>query len=267
MGDDNLIMEDEVWYSNAGLPHKELENCEESPKQTNCTADLDFTFTCDYLTATQCQALVNHQSEQTQVISFSPGMRCSDVACGGDCGCFSQQTLFRANQSYRQGCEDCTGTQGGKVECMCRHLIQRKEIRDLTLRERRLYQRSIRKLYARPAVWKGFALLRAEFAPQASHQMFFLPWHRYFLKLVEHELQSVSSCKMAVPYFEWTVDSGSMKSSAVWQAGLFGGDGEPETGCVPQHPFQGLTPHFFWKPCLRRSFNSSVCLVALHFFG
>ncbi|XP_029952601.1 uncharacterized protein LOC115392201 [Salarias fasciatus] len=269
LGDDNLIMEDEVWYSDAGLPHRELQDLKESPKQTNCTTDLDFTYTCDYLTHTQCQALANQQPEQTQVVSFSPGARCSDVGCGGGggCGCFSQLKLWRSSQSDGQGCEDCTCTQSGKVDCVCRHLIHRKEIRDLTLRERRLYQRAIRKLYARSAVWKGFALLRAEFSPQAGHHAFFLPWHRYFLRLVEHELQSVSSCRMAVPYFEWTVDSGSMQSSAAWQAGLFGGDGEPETGCVPHHPFQGSTPHFYWKPCLRRSFNSSVWLpdaVTLH---
>ncbi|TMS05280.1 Kielin/chordin-like protein [Larimichthys crocea] len=139
-------------------------------------------------------------------------------------------------------------------------MTQRKEIRDLTMRERRLIHQAIKKLYARPAVWKDFALLRAEFSPLAGDHAFFLPWHRYLLRLVERELQSMSSCKLALPYFEWTVDSGSMKSSAAWQAGLFGGDGEPTSGCVPHHPFQGLTSRFHWSPCLRRSFNSSVWL-------
>lgn len=69
------------------------------------------------------------------------------------------------------------------------------------------------------ALWKGFALLRAEVSPLASDRAFFLPWHRYFLRLVEHELQSLS-CKLALPYFEWSVDSGSMKFSAAWEAGL-----------------------------------------------
>ena len=112
------------------------------------------------------------------------------------------------------------------------------------------------------AMWKGFALLRAEFSPLAGAQAFFLPWHRYFLQLVERELQSVSSCRLALPYFEWTVDCGSMKSSAAWQAGLFGGDGVPDSGCIPHHPFQGLTSRFHWSPCLRRIFNSSVCQTA-----
>lgn len=109
------------------------------------------------------------------------------------------------------------------------------------------------------AVWKGFALLRAEFSPQTGDHAFFLPWHRHFLRLVERELQSLSSCKLAIPYFEWTVDSGSMLSSAAWEAGLFGGNGEPGSGCVQHHPFKGRTSRFHWSPCLRRSFNSSVC--------
>lgn len=104
--------------------------------------------------------------------------------------------------------------------------------------------------------WKDLALLRAKFSPQAGDHAFFLPWHRYFLRLVERELQSVSSCKLAIPYFEWTVDTGSMNTSTAWQADLFGGDGEPGSGCVPHHPFQGTTSH--WSPCLRRRFNSSV---------
>lgn len=111
-------------------------------------------------------------------------------------------------------------------------------------------------------MWKGFALLRAEFSPKAGDHAFFLPWHRYFLRLVERKLQSMSSCKLAIPYFEWTVDSGSMTSSAAWQAGLFGGDGEPGSGCIPHHPFQGVTSNLKWSPCLRRRFNSSVSQMA-----
>lgn len=112
------------------------------------------------------------------------------------------------------------------------------------------------------ALWTGFALLRAEFSTLASDRAFFLPWHRYFLRLVEHELQSLS-CKLALPYFEWSVDSGSVKLSAAWGAGLFGGDGASDSGCVPHHPFQGLTSHLHWSPCLRQSFNSSVCQTVL----
>lgn len=288
-----------MWYSNVDFNHTELEGLKGNLKGIDCK-DPNVTFTCDYLTRTQCQDLVKDQSGEAQVMSFSPGVKCSDMRCGGGCGCFLQHKLRRYEERFRQGCEECICRRSGRVDCLCRHMTQRKEIRDLTLRETRLYQRAIRKLYARPgktgnlnvlvpylfriqtiplchyygficvsvclhvdlAMWKGFALLRAEFSPLVGDHAFFLPWHRYFLRLVERELQSMSSCKLALPYFEWTVDSGSMKLSAAWQAALFGGDGEPSSGCVPHHPFQGLTSRFHWSPCLRRSFNSSVCQTA-----
>ncbi|XP_076589789.1 uncharacterized protein LOC143322463 [Chaetodon auriga] len=253
-------LEDEMWYGNADFNHTVLGDLKGNHTKEDCHKDPDFTFTCNYLTLTQCQTLVKDQAGEVQVMSFSPGVKCSDVTCGGGCGCFFQHKLWRYRERFRQGCEECMCTHSGRVDCVCSHLTQRKEIRDLTLRERRLYQRAVRKLYTRPAVWKGFALLRAEFSPLASDHALFLPWHRYFLRLVERELQSTSSCKLALPYFEWTVDSGSMKFSAAWQTGLFGGDGEADSGCVSHHPFQGLTSRFHWSPCLRRNFNSSVWL-------
>lgn len=292
---DNL--EDEVWNSNMDFNCTELEDLKGNQTRIDCCRDPDFTFTCDYLTVTQCQALMKDQAGDAQVMSFSPGVKCSDMKCGGCCGCFLQRKLWGYGERFRQSCEDCTCKCCGRVDCACRHLTRRKEIRDLTLREMRLYQRAIMKLYSKSgqtvnlnfvsylfeiqsipfvsllwvylclcvclyvdlAVWKGFALLRAEFSPLAGDHAFFLPWHCYFLRLVEQELQSISSCKLALSFFEWTVDSGSMKFSAAWQAGLFGGDGDPGSGCIPHHPFQGLTSRFHWSPCLRRSFNSSVC--------
>ncbi|XP_042268721.1 uncharacterized protein LOC121897964 isoform X2 [Thunnus maccoyii] len=263
---DHYNLEDETLYGNIDFNLTELEDLKENLKRdqektiADCYEDPDFTYTCDYLTLMQCQALVKDQAGEAQVVSFSPGLKCSDVRCGGGCGCFSQRKLWRYGERFRQGCEKCICTHSGRIDCVCRHLTQRKEIRDLTLRERSLYQKAVRKLYARPAVWKGFALLRAEFSPQTGDHAFFLPWHRYFLRLVERELQSLSSCKLGIPYFEWTVDSGSMQSSAAWEAGLFGGDGKAGSGCVQYHPFQGRTSRFHWSPCLRRSFNSSVWL-------
>ncbi|XP_029378365.1 uncharacterized protein LOC115056224 [Echeneis naucrates] len=253
-------LEHDTSYSNIDFNYTEPEDLSGNHKRINCCNHLSFTYTCDYVTLKQCQALVKNQAGETQAVSFAPGVKCSVMRSGGGCGCLSQHELWNFGERVSQGREVCTYTGRGRDNCACGHLIQRKEIRDLTLREMRVYQRAIRKLYARSALWKGFALLRAEFSPQAGDAAFFLPWHRYFLQLVESELQSVSSCKVAIPYFEWTVDSGSMKSSAAWQAGFFGGDGEPDLGCIPHHPFQGSTSHSHWSPCLRRRFNSSVWL-------
>lgn len=145
---DNL--EDEVWYGNIDFNRTELEDLKGNLQNVDCSEDPDFTYTCDYLTLIHCQALVKDKAGEAQIMCFSPGVRCSDVRCGGGCGCFFHQKLWRYGEWFRQGCEKCTCTCSGRVDCVCRHLTQRKEIRDLTLRERRLYQRAIRKVYARP---------------------------------------------------------------------------------------------------------------------
>lgn len=149
-GYDKDNLDDEMWYGNKDLNRTELEDLEGNLKNVDCRKDPDFTYTCDYLTLPQCQALVKDQAGEAQVMSFSPGVKCSDVRCGRGCGCVFQQKLWRYGERFRQGCEECTCTRSGRVDCVYRHLTQRKEIRDLTMRERRLYQRAIRKVYARP---------------------------------------------------------------------------------------------------------------------
>lgn len=149
-GYDQHNLEDEIWYSIIEFNRTELDDLTGNHTKVDCHEDPDFTFSCDYLTVTQCQTLVKDQAGEAQVMSFSPGVKCSDVKCGGGCGCFFQHKLRRYGERFRQGCEECICTHSGRVDCVCRHLTQRKEIRDLTLREMRLYQRAVRKLYARP---------------------------------------------------------------------------------------------------------------------
>lgn len=141
-------LEDKALYNYTDFNLAELKDLEENYANLNCHSDPHFTFTCDYITLTQCRSLKDQAGEE-QVLSFSPGVKCSDVECSGRCGCFFRHKLWRYGQKFRQGSEECICTRSGRVDCLCRHLTQRKEIRDLTLRERRLYHRAIRKLYAR----------------------------------------------------------------------------------------------------------------------
>ncbi|CAL8296638.1 unnamed protein product [Boreogadus saida] len=237
----------------------------------NCDEDAHFLYTCTYLSRPRCRALVKGLPGGAAVVSFSPGEKCSEVGCGDGCACLSarqSQHPGRYSQRLARGCVEgvCApaaggGGGGGNGDFVCAHATRRKEIRDLTGKEVKLYQRAVRRLHAKPATWGDFVQLRAEFSPQAGGHADFLPWHRYFLRLLERELQSLSPCQLAVPYFEWTVDSGSMATSEAWRAGLFGGDGEPGSDCVRQHPFSGGgAGRSRWSPCLRRRFNASVWL-------
>lgn len=143
-------LENEFWHSNLDFNHTELEHGEGNAERDDCCMDPDFTYTCDYITLTQCQALMKDKAGDAQVVSFSPGVKCSNKRCDESCGCFFQSRHWRYGERFTQGCEECICTHRGRVDCVCKHLTQRKEIRDLTVRERMLYQRAIRKLYARP---------------------------------------------------------------------------------------------------------------------
>lgn len=51
-----------------------------------------------------------------------------------------------------------------------------------------------------------------------------------------------------------------METSVIWQANMFGGNGEVGTECVLHHPFKSYHPPY-WTPCLMRNFNTSVKLT------
>ncbi|XP_059510514.1 kielin/chordin-like protein isoform X2 [Stegostoma tigrinum] len=214
-----------------------------------------FDYHCEYLPSSHCQA-INRADLRREVVSFRPGQRCEDVFCGQSCGCTFRGRSYHFGESFEYGCEICLCSYTGVIECNCRHVSQRKEIRDMMATEMKAYQAAIRDLYSKQGTWEEFATLRAEYAPQANGLSTFLPWHRYFLRMVERELQKVS-CDISIPYFEWTIDVGSMESSTAWQANFFGPNGDSETRCVLHHPFQLDSK---WEPCLRRQFNSSVAL-------
>ncbi|XP_067915424.1 kielin/chordin-like protein isoform X4 [Heterodontus francisci] len=214
-----------------------------------------YIYHCEYLPFSHCQAI--HRADlRREVVSFRPGQRCEDISCGQSCGCTFQGRSYHFGESFEYGCEICLCSYTGVIECNCRHVSQRKEIRDMMANEMKVYQTAIRDLYLKQGIWEEFARLRAEYAPQANGQFTFLPWHRYFLRMVERELQKVS-CDISIPYFEWTIDVGSMESSTAWQANFFGANGDSETDCVSNHPFQQDCE---WVPCLRRQFNSSITL-------
>ncbi|XP_060698750.1 kielin/chordin-like protein isoform X3 [Hemiscyllium ocellatum] len=214
-----------------------------------------FDYHCEYLPSSHCQA-IDRADLRREVVSFRPGQRCEDSSCGQSCGCTFQGRSYHFGESFEYSCEICLCSYTGVIECNCRHVSQRKEIRDMMAGEMKAYQAAIRDLYSKQGTWEEFARLRAEYARQANGPFTFLPWHRYFLRMVERELQKVS-CDISIPYFEWTIDVGSMESSTAWQANFFGPNGDSKTECVLQHPFQQDSK---WEPCLRRQFNSSITL-------
>jgi tyrosinase len=62
----------------------------------------------------------------------------------------------------------------------------------------------------------------------------FLPWHRYFVRHLELDLQQVDR-RVTIPYWDWTWDRAT--TGTPWTADLMGGDGRRRDGQVMSGPF------------------------------
>ena len=87
---------------------------------------------------------------------------------------------------------------------------------------------------------------------------FFLPWHRWYLLTFENLLRKIN-CKVASPYWDWSLEAKNFRDSVIWDNECgFGGNGSPkEDNVVRTGPFGNDT----WvqpngQP-LRREFNGS----------
>lgn len=117
----------------------------------------------------------------------------------------------------------------------------RKDCRSLTADETAAFVDALLKLkndgnrntdrnYDQYVTWHQMAMGLAHRGPA------FLPWHRHYLQLLEQDLQDVSGDpEMAIPYWDWAVDSGS--AASIWTPEFMGGDGQPADGKVQTGPF------------------------------
>jgi tyrosinase len=70
----------------------------------------------------------------------------------------------------------------------------------------------------------------------------FGPWHRYFLRDLELQLQGVTA-GMTLPYWDWATDAAlaDPRAASLWSAAYIGGDGAGPNDYVPNGPFQNWT--------------------------
>ncbi|KAH3728063.1 hypothetical protein DPMN_054010, partial [Dreissena polymorpha] len=217
----------------------------------------EFVYKCRSATLAQCQML---EDGVTKVVKFTRGQRCEDVQCEENCGCQYNNNTYRFGEVFKAGCQSCTCTYTGAVECSCSEVYRRKEVRDLTKAELEKYQAAIKTLTKTgyPSQWYNLGQIYNIYKAQAVGNSASLLWHRYFLREVERHLQGID-CSITIPYYDWTVNAGDQLRARVWSAGVFGGNGEGVTGCVTYHPFKDYYPPH-WVPCLLRQFNADVPL-------
>ena len=144
----------------------------------------------------------------------------------------------------------------------------RKNFLDVTELERCRYIRAVKKASTTEPFKSEYDQLIAIheilfFNTGIHNKNFFLPWYRWYILAYENILRKVD-CRVTVPYWDWSLDSGSAFTSEVWNSNLckytgLGGDGNPS--CVITGPF--ATPGWQLTPsaqnnCLRRNFNGKV---------
>lgn len=215
---------------------------------------MEYTYKCRHLTLQQCQRL---EDERTRIVKFTRGKRCEEVKCEENCGCPHGDMTYEFGSSFMLGCQFCTCTYTGAIECTCQRIERRKEVRDLTELELLQYQDAVKSLNRMdyPSQWFNYSKMYADYKAQAVGNSASLPWHRYFLRMIEQHLQS-KNCSITIPYYDWTVNAGDQHLSRVWSANMFGGNGQGINDCVGHHPFKDYYPPY-WVPCLRRNFNQS----------
>ncbi|KAJ3254082.1 hypothetical protein HK103_007543 [Boothiomyces macroporosus] len=131
----------------------------------------------------------------------------------------------------------------------------RKEWRELTPSQQKAFISAVTKLNQRkddtsddstdPATWSfaHFAVVHNRYEV-ANHNQGkteappFFPWHRIFLHYYEKALKSIDP-SVILPYWDWSQDSQHPLASTVFAQSAFGGQFQPNTGCIVGGSFAG----------------------------
>ncbi|XP_071044189.1 kielin/chordin-like protein [Parasteatoda tepidariorum] len=259
---DGIIEFGESSYNNEGYNRAGF-NCQGNNVEgwDNYGTSNGWNFDCRAMNLKDCQKMEKDSPTSYQVISFTPGKRCEEVNCEKKCGCNFLHDIYSIHEQIPIGCGNCECSETGRISCPCATVSMRKEIRDMTTEDLKRFQDAVKYLALKghPSIWQNLTNIFTNALPQFHGNPYFLPWIRYYLRLVEMKLQEID-CSVTLPYFEWTMDVGSLDSSFVWQANIFGGNGDRTRNyCVRNHPFKSHEPPY-WSACLRRNFNLSVSL-------
>mmetsp|Transcript_8515 Transcript_8515/g.21959 ORF Transcript_8515/g.21959 Transcript_8515/m.21959 type:complete len:727 (+) Transcript_8515:77-2257(+) len=137
-------------------------------------------------------------------------------------------------------------------------LTRRKEVREMTCKEWDAYTRSVNEL-RRSGIWESFSTLHTDpevwevaHSDSGGATLAFLPWHRVFLHRMERELQKIDP-DVALPYWNWALDSETPLASPILSDMFFGNTGDPENDyCISDGAFtQSATS------CIRRAIHQN----------
>jgi tyrosinase len=145
--------------------------------------------------------------------------------------------------------------------------MKRIEYRALPPHRRHAYTRAVHRLTTLPSrlglntsLNDDFTYIHIQLKYQIHHAAIALPWHRYFLHVYKETLRSERGWDGWLPYWDWTLGSGNLGESEIWDAWSgFGGNGTEPQSCVLDSPLGDFKPsyrEFGYEPhCVTRKFE------------
>ncbi|KAJ9058826.1 hypothetical protein DSO57_1022098 [Entomophthora muscae] len=148
----------------------------------------------------------------------------------------------------------------GIVTAQCSNPRVRKEIRELSEKELHDFQDAVNKLHKERkegmpelSSYEYFSYLHNTNAHEAHFTPAFMPWHRYFIRKFEMELQRFNPNVM-LPYWDWSLDANEPHRSPILTDKYMGGNGGAGR-CVRDGPFAYWTVGYPENHCLKRDYD------------
>lgn len=120
----------------------------------------------------------------------------------------------------------------------CTAIRNRKEWRQLTPSEQSAFLKAVKSLATTNATktYNWFPQTHYDQSSYIHGYANFLPWHRKFLREFEASLR-VLDASVALPYWDWSLDSQAPELAPVWSNTAFGGNGDYYTDVVKNGVF------------------------------
>ncbi|KFM81707.1 Tyrosinase, partial [Stegodyphus mimosarum] len=164
-------------------------------------------------------------------------------------------SLHSPGSTFSFGCDTCECLDDNLL-CSCHALSTRREIREFSSTERMEYQNAVARLLrgGEKSIWTTLRNLYVTHIMHANSPMYFLFWNRIFVRTMERYLQEYS-CSLTIPYFDFTLDSGSFSSSPIWRSDFFGSPTADPSNCQ-EYFITGSDAA--WTPCIRRELKNNI---------
>ncbi|RKP09209.1 hypothetical protein THASP1DRAFT_29006 [Thamnocephalis sphaerospora] len=147
----------------------------------------------------------------------------------------------------------------------CTRIMERREIRTLSDKERNTYFSAIKQLQsgAAPTVYDSYVSLHWKMANSTHGFPEFLPWHRAFILDFERTLQKIDA-SIVLPYWDWTYDSQAPELAPIWRSDWYGGNGRPGDNCVTDGQWADWRPFYPQPHCLHRNWDGNNTMSAYY---